>query len=260
MDNNKNGKYYVIGRGLIGSIFKDDPGYELFSHTEWERVFLDVGSKLVSSGVKGFVCTAALAGNDVCDARPMDEVMAANVGLPVEMLHMARLTNTPLIAFSTSSVYKTGVYNATEGDDLHPHNRYVASKIAMEYALSTTLAKHPVQYDKLYVFRIPLAILNNNHPRDFPEKIKKWERCENVYTSVVFYQDLLDAVNNVFREDIPGGIYNVASKLIHLPSYIKEHFGWEGEVVPAYSMTKTPPITVSTLKARQAGVVGMDCQ
>ena len=55
-----------------------------------------------------------------------------------------------------------------EEDDVHPHNRYAASKIFMEQ----TLQRHDrqmtcgVTYNKLFIFRIPFVVLFSNHPND----------------------------------------------------------------------------------------------
>ena len=54
---------------------------------------------------------------------------------------------------------------------------------------------------------------------------------------------------------IPTGIYNIASESVHLPSYIKERYNWEGEVVESFSLGYYPEVVFDTTKAKAVGLV-----
>lgn len=115
-----------------------------------------------------------------------------------------------------------------------PLYRYTASKVYMEHALQNEA------YQKLYIFRIPFVCLFNNHPNDLSARVQNWTHCEDVTASIVYKADLEGAIRRALTNGAPGGIYNIASGTVHFPTFLEDRFGWEGEVVPAHSMGRTP--------------------
>ncbi len=241
-------KYLVVGRGLVGSIFSEDSQFDVVSHAEWHSRDLDSYS--------GLVCAAAISTETLCQKATMQEVMEANVALPVRMLKLAKVRNIPFVVFSTAGVYReAGV--RTETDDVHPHNRYTASKIFMEHTLQSQ--PHQVAcgvfYQRLFIFRIPFVVLFNNHPNDLSGRVHNWEQCEDVNASVVYKADLEHSVRQALTMPCKAGIYNVATGIVHFPSFLSDRFGWKGHIVPAHSMGRTPNSQLNTTKAEEAGLL-----
>ncbi|MDE0042254.1 MAG: sugar nucleotide-binding protein [Candidatus Poribacteria bacterium] len=233
-------KYLVVGRGLVGSIFSEDSRFVVVSHDEWHNRNLDSYS--------GMVCAAAISTETECQKARMAEVLEANVELPLRMLKLAKARDIPFVAFSTAGVYReAGVRK--EDDDVSPHNRYTASKIMMEYALQNEV------YQKLFVFRIPFVVLFNNHPNDLSARVQNWTQCEDVNASVVYRADIEHSVRSVMEKSPDGGIYNIATGIVHFPSFLSDRFGWRGDVVPAHSMGRTPNSQLDTTKSQQKGVL-----
>ena len=164
----------------------------------------------------------------------MKEVLQANVNLPVQIARLTRARNVPLVTFSTAAVYKSPTHN-NESSDINPHNRYTSSKIMMEYEL----LEH-VNYSRLYIFRIPLVCFFSDHPNDFERRIQNWSHCENITGSLVFKDTLKDAITNTINTTPPAGIYNIATRAIHFPTFLADEFQWKGRTVPANSLNRPP--------------------
>ena len=233
-------KYLVVGRGLVGSIFSEDPQFDVVSHDEWHSQDLDSYS--------GMVCAAAISTETECQKATMAEVLEANVELPLRMLKLAKARNIPFVAFSTAGVYReAGVRN--EDDDVHPHNRYTASKVYMEYALQREANA------KLFIFRIPFVCFFNNHPQDLSGRVPNWKQCEDVNASIVYRHEIERAVIIAMNKDVSGGVYNIASGTVHFPTFLEDRLNWEGDVVTAHSMARTPNSQLAVEKAWEAGLL-----
>ena len=241
-------KYLVVGRGLIGSIFSEDSQFDLVSHDEWHNRDLDSYS--------GMVCAAAISTEPLCQQATMAEVMEANVTLPLRILKVAKARNVPLVAFSTAGVYREAGVRKEE-DDVSPHNRYAASKIFMEHTLQSQ--PHQVAcgvfYERLFIFRIPFVVLFNNHPHDLSGRVPHWNKCEDVNASVVYRAQLQESVCKAMQNNTPGGVYNIASGIVHFPAFLEDRFHWEGDIVPAHTLGKTPNSQLDTGKAKEIGLL-----
>ena len=241
-------KYLVVGRGLVGSIFAEDSRFDLVSHDEWQNRNLDTYS--------GMVCAAAISTETECQKATMEEVLKANVQLPLQMLRAAKSMNIPLVAFSTAGVYREAGVRREE-DDVSPHNRYAASKIFMEHTLQSQTLRIAcgVFYERLFIFRIPFVVLFNNHPNDLSARVHNWKQCEDVNASVVYKADIKHSVRHAMTKSSEGGIYNIATGIVHFPSFLSDRFGWDGDVVPAHSLGRTPNSQLDTGKAEKAGLL-----
>lgn len=233
-------KYLVVGRGLIGSIFSEDSRFDLVSHDEWQNRNLD--------NYSGMVCAAAISTEAQCQKARMEEVLRANVELPLRMLKLAMARNIPFVAFSTAGVYREAGMRKEE-DDVSPHNRYTASKIMMEYALQNEAYQH------LFTFRIPFVVLFSTHPNDLGSRVANWKKCEDVTASIVFRAHIKYPVKRALKKSAPGGIYNIASGTIHFPTFLKDRFGWCGDIVPNGMLGKTPNSALDIRKATGAGLL-----
>ena len=234
-------KIGVVGAGLIGSAFQTEEDFEVVHHYEWKDAI---------SEWRGIVNCAAIAGAGLCDEASYDEVIQANVEMPVEMQAIAEGLGIPFITLSTASVYsipQSMKDRLKEDAPTFPHNLYCASKILME----TSLPK-----DKCFIFRIPQVNFDSCHPNDFRQKVKGWQIAEDIHQSLLFSHTLIEAVRHVISTHPRFyGIYNVATKDVHLPTYIKEQYRWEGEVVPAYSLGLSPALWINPTKAQDFGII-----
>ena len=219
---------------MVGSVFVEDDQFEMRSHLNWN-----------TPRSAGYVCAAGIAGNVNCNNVTMAEVMRANVGLPVTMMRLARLIGAPLIMLSSTSIYASSVQPCKEGDDVYPYNRYTASKIAMEYAVS--------EYDKCYILRLPFVVLFDG-AWNFGTRCLGWQKCEAILMSVVYRQTLLSTIKCILGNDIRPGIYNIASEVVGLPNLVRK-FGWDGEVVRAGMLGLCPCPRVDLTKAKVEGLL-----
>lgn len=233
-------KYLVVGRGLVGSVFSQYAEFDVVSHHLWYRA--------AQFSYHGIVCAAAISTEPLCQQATMAEVIEANVELPLRMLKLAKARNIPFAVYSTAGVYRNpGV--RVEKDDVSPHNRYTASKIFMEHTLTNE------EYSKLFIFRIPFVCLFNNHPHDLSGRVPNWDKCEDVSASVVYKGALEHSLRHALSDLRTSGIYNIASGIVHFPTFLEDRFGWEGTVVPAHSMSRTPNSQLDTSKANEAGLL-----
>ena len=267
-------RFGVVGAGLVGSLFANVPGFEVVHRDQWQPVRWE-----------GLVNTAAIAGRAICEETAFSAVLGANVWMPMRMFEACqrgqdRWTSlekaeaeglnmddeavyqpiyptplysdepVPFITFSTSAVYgkpPSMEHKVKETDPLYPQNAYSASKILMEAMLP---------HDKCFIFRIPRVVTKNGHPNDFGEKVKGWKVCEDVYESVIYPETITKAVTRALTDsDIPQGIYNLASEAVHLPTYIKEEYSWEGDIVEPYSLGYCSTVVFDTSKAEGAGLI-----
>ena len=190
-------RYLVVGRGLIGKELARNNQFELISHTN----FYDLPDERVYNG---YVCTAALSSERSCQSVSWDEVVRANVTLPLDLVQRARYNRASVVLFSTSGVYRRpGV--AQEIDDVETYNRYTASKLMMEHAVLST------KYTKCYMFRIPFVCLYTDYHLDMLGRVRQWTKCEDVDTSIVYHQELMESVLCALKGDALGGIYNIMS-------------------------------------------------
>ena len=150
---------WLLAEGLSALFSAEDPQFDVVSHDDWQNRNLDYYS--------GMWCAAAISTEPLCQQATMAEVMEANVTLPLRMLKLAQARDIPFVAFSTAGVYREAGVRKEE-DDVHPHNRYAASKIFMEHTLQSQTLQIAcgVFYERLFIFRIPFVVLFNNHPHD----------------------------------------------------------------------------------------------
>ena len=264
MENRK--RFGVVGAGLVGTLFENVPEFEVVHRNEWSPIRWE-----------GLVNTAAITGRPACEETDFTHVLSANVRLPLKMFEacekgpdrcdtLAGLEiagdfpsfppyenghpSIPFITFSTSAVYRAPDRVdavVTEESPLYPTNSYSASKILMEAMLPS---------DRCFIFRIPRVIAGTKHPNDFEQKVQKWEVCEDLSESVIYPWTIIKAVDRALTDpDMPRGIYNLASETVHLPTYIKEHYGWEGEVVKPRSLGFCPAVIFDTSKAESVGLI-----
>lgn len=231
----------IVGDGLVGSLFRGMPRFEVVHRDEWDPIVWD-----------GLVNCAAMSSRIRCEKAPFMEVLKANVFLPIQMRRTIDLMKNPInfIQFSTSAIYEHPHHPddlISEGHPLFPLHAYGASKMLMEDLLKDT---------DTYIFRIPRVVTDNGHESDLGAHIANWTHAEDRNLSIVRGETIINAVNTVMSEDVPTGVYNLATEIIHLPTFIKENYGWDGKVVPADSMRGLGPWpALDTRKAEQYGLI-----
>ncbi len=149
----------------------------------------------------------------------MDNTHATHVLIEACRRH---IPNVEFIHFSTDEVYgesKTDVpFTESEGV-LRPTNPYSASKAAAEMIVRS--------YIESFGMNIKIIRCNNVYgPNQYPEKlIPKFKRllkegkkctihgknCANIKRAFMHVEDVVDAVEIVWKRGIPGDIYNIAS-------------------------------------------------
>ena len=238
MKGNKLKKFGVIGAGLVGSVFKELEGFQVVHRNEWKDAIWDW---------KGVVNCAAITGLDKCEETDFAQVLRANVKMPIDIADYAANLQIPFIQFSTSAVYRlpTKFKLVEEDDPLYPYNTYSGSKILMERVLPKSC----------FIFRIPVVSTGSGADNDYAQKVKRWMYVEDVHKSIIYKDTLIEAVRSALGAYYKAGVYNIGSEVIHLPTYVKEKFGWEGEIVPANSLGRSPAIALNTSKAKVHGLI-----
>ena len=237
-------KYGVVGAGLVGSLFEGLDDFEVVHHDEW----------LPMRWERGLVNCAAQSSRIACEQKHFSDVLQANVYLPQKMYESTLnfKGDVPFVQFSTTAIYKHPKNPDTVLDEdaaIYPLHSYGASKILMEDILADK---------ECYIFRIPRVITDNGHPNDFGHHITRWTEVEDRHCSIVRGETIVNAVMAALENpNSPPGIYNIATEVIHLPSFIKENYGWEGKVIPADSMEGLGPWPIiDTSKAYRWGFIG----
>lgn len=229
----------VVGAGTVGSIFKDFDGYEVVHRNEWKDKI---------RGWSGVINCAGIAGLQVCEDNHFSQVLRANVKLPIEIADYATLLKIPSVHLSSSIIYRRPSPNGPVCEDapLFAYNNYASSKILME----ATLPKN------CYIFRIPAVSTGSGMDNDLEQRVKGWASVEDVMISIVYGHTIAKAVNRVMQtKQVKPGIYNVASEIVHLPTHVKGRYGWEGEIIPAHALNRSPAIQLDTTKAERAELI-----
>ena len=89
---------------------------------------------------------------------------------------------------------------------------------------------------------------------DMRARVGRWTQADDVETSILYGDTLTTAIKSLSGE-VSGGIYNLASESVNLPKFIISNYGWNGEVVPAHSLGRTPSTVLDTSKAKVAGLL-----
>ena len=88
---------------------------------------------------------------------------------------------------------------------------------------------------------------------DFGKAVEKWTACENLMQSLIYEDSIIEVVERALtNKNIPCGIYNILSEIVHLPSYVREKYGWRGEIVPKGSLGLSPALELDDRKAKRA--------
>ena len=234
-------KIGVVGAGLVGSCFEGLDEFEVVHHNEWkDRVW----------NWRGIVNAAGIIGIGPCQEASLDALIKANVTLPVDMQGYAANLGIPFLTFSTTAVYRRPIdleERVREDAPLFPYNSYGASKMLMEASLPK---------DACFIFRLPRVDTETDSEKDFGPKLKHWKVVEGVYQSFVFRETIIESVRNAMNHRTRFyGIYNIGSTDVYLPDYIREKYGWTGEVVRAHSLNLSPAVMIDGSKARDLGLL-----
>ena len=237
-------KIAIIGGGLVGSCFNDIDGYEVIRSAEWKAMDKDLRSL---EKYRGFVNCCAIGGQAACEAEGYESVIEANVVFAYEIACLAEKLECPFVTFSSTSVYARPPNNkpVDELSPVYPHNLYAASKILME----------SVMPQDVYIFRIPSVITGSGSQRDFSQKVKSWKVAEDVVASFIYKETIIQAVGEVMDCPDKPGTYNLHSDIKHLPTFIKEEYGWTGDIVPSGSLGLSPFVIVDATKAIYGGLI-----
>ena len=234
-------KIGVVGAGLVGSCFKELDEFEVVHHNEWKDHIWNW---------RGVVNAAGIIGIGPCQEASLDELIKANVKLAVDMCGYAANLHIPFLTFSTTAVYRRPIdlkERVREEAPLYPYNAYGASKILMEASLPK---------DRCFIFRLPRVDTGTDSEKDFAQKIKGWKVVEAVYLSFVFRDTIIESVRNAMNHQTRFyGIYNIGSKDVFLPDYIRGKYGWRGEIVDAHSLNLSPAVMTDTTKAKDLGLI-----
>lgn len=143
-----------------------------------------------------------------------------NVNLPVTMSTICRTYDIPFIHISSGCVYTGYDKHYTEED---PPNFGMGSTVSSWYSKTKHAAE--MQLQDAYVFRIRMPFCNNNHERNFLNKVLKYDRLIEYKNSMTSIPDFMRFVwrfihrmelqNTVDLQQLPGemtpGIYNVCN-------------------------------------------------
>ena len=234
-------KIGIVGAGLVGSCFLGLDEFEVVHRDEWKDSVWNW---------RGIVNAAGIIGIGPCQEASYDDLIKANVTLPVDIEGYAANLGIPFLTFSTTAVYRRPIdlqERLREDAPLYPYNSYGASKILMEASLPK---------DACFIFRLPRVDTETDSEKDFGPKLKNWKVVERVYQSFVFRDTIIESVRNAMNNRTRFyGIYNIGSTDVYLPDYIKEKYGWTGEVVPAHSLNLSPAVMIDSSKAKDLGLL-----
>ena len=226
----------VVGAGTIGKPLAKHPYFRIVPRDEFHPHLL--------SSVSALVNCAGIVGDAKCKEAGFDEVMKANVDLPMTFAAMCRHADIPLFQPSTTGVYKRQTCEdlnsdtyAIIGEETYPHNLYCASKLLMEKELE----------HRAVVIRLPW-FCNIDALR---KRAENWKYVQDTWTSYFYTATLQHAVMNLLERRIRTGLFQVSSGIHYFPDYVKEVLGKDLEIRTdhARDMTSAIPIRSSIEKS-----------
>lgn len=247
----------VIGRGTIGkALAEHDPDYHLASVGDFRSC------KYVAGNWLGVVNAAGIVGAGACYKHSWQEVMKANVELPMKIKKACDYFNVPSVMLSSIGIYKRQVSeNADwydhEFSEVYPHNPYVASKLLMEHVI----ASGGSGLKSTSIFRIPFF----DDTEQWYNRVVNWKEVQSTHTSMVSVETLSKAIKKVFQAAHKlNGLYNIATEVRYLPHFIDvlrmRTSDKDVEIPQLHHRSEYPPdmtaaIPVSCELAKQKGIL-----
>lgn len=246
-------KVLVIGRGTVGSALAEFQGVTAISHKSLGPDSLDDFDILVNC--------AGIGGYGRCKAAGHSEVMTANVQLALDLQNYCLSRGVPFVQLSTMGVYAKQVkpllvYSMdgkpdfiTEDCRVYPHNLYCSSKIIAEQLLAEKI----VDGRGTYILRMGWLVGTDS----FRQRARQFGSVQNTYCGITYPETLIKVLHNIVRKSEDSffkvGIYNLQSKTVWFPLYVKEILGYGLPCRDDYPKDMTSAVPLDTTKIVEVG-------
>ena len=232
-------KVLCVGRGYVGGALANFEGFDAISH----KAFLDNPEVILDYDV--LVNTAGVIGHRKCEEAGYDEVIEANVHLPLFMQTEALRYKKDFIHLSTIGIVETQVapsltvhdteppFYAHEHTFIYPHNLYCASKIISDHMLSKR---------KNLILRLPWVLVADV----FESRIENWDSVQDTWCSTLSIELLAKFIQ---QNHGAIGTYHIADAHVYFPAFVSDVLGKHLPIRTDYPSNMTAAVPLDTEKA-----------
>ena len=217
-----------VGRGFIGKYLGEHENIDVVSH----KASFDL------SPYDAVINTAGIVGDRKCQKHTWQEIEDANISIPDILSFLAMQRGIPFFQLSTTGMYQPqscpelqGFEKPTETSEIAIYNTYVESKVRAEEQIES----------EAYILRLPLF------SDELAVRAKNWQFVQDTYLSLINRDVLLDVIFRFLKRRPELGIYNVATRVIHLPTHLKR-MGIELPIRTEVPETMTSAVPIDTKK------------
>lgn len=206
----------VIGGGYLGSVIEtyfQKAGFTIkvmdFPSVNITELASINNAISVSSPDLLINCAAFTNTAEAEKAENQAQVFALNVQGPTNIQLACRQHQIPWIHFSTAMMFdgtRTDGQGWDETDIPNPTNYYSWTKAWADFALMPFL-----QEDRISIFRIHTPISAIAHPRNFLDRLRKFDKAIEVKSSMTVVEDML-AIILKLQEKKEYGLFNMVNK------------------------------------------------
>jgi len=205
-------KTLIIGSGYLGTVlgthFRTKGEMIMAGSQEIDITDLASVQSLIEHHQPTLIINTAAFTNTNAAELPENrgKVYAVNVQGPANIAYVARKLAIPWVQLSTGMMFD-GIEGGWDESALpNPTNYYSWTKFWADAQLAP-LAPN----DHCYILRIHTPLSATSHPRNFMNRLQKFERAIDVPSSVTIVEDLCFTIDQLLQKNAPGGIYNVVN-------------------------------------------------
>jgi dTDP-4-dehydrorhamnose reductase len=212
----------LIGHGYVGNFIARELSVQKIKHSWISH------KQRIPKGTNVIINAAGYTGHPNVDAceKYKQETIEGNVIWPVEL--ELKNTNTPIVHISSGCVYSGYDKHYTEKDepnfDFGNGSFYSGSKALGQKMLEPFM-------NKSYLLRIRMPFGDEEHPKNFLTKMRKYDKLISYDNSLSYMPDVAKFAIACAMENIPTGIYNVcnpgfsnAQEIVSMMGIKKEFF------------------------------------
>jgi dTDP-4-dehydrorhamnose reductase len=197
----------IIGNGYLATVLESSlPGSKAIGFPHIDMTDLKTFTEQVKAFNPTIIINAAAFTDTTAAELPENagKVFALNVQGPANIAYIARELNIPWVHFSTGMFFD-GENAVTEDDVPEPQGYYAWTK-----AWADALLLPRAELDKTLILRIHLPISAIAHPRNFLNRMVKFEKAVAVKSSVTVVEDLIAAMQHLLVTE-QYGLYNAVN-------------------------------------------------
>jgi len=205
-------KTLIIGGGYLGTVllphFQKQGEAILATSKEVDITNSTSIEKIIAAQKPDFIInTAAFTNTNAAElAENKEKAYAINVDGPANIALAAQ--GIPWVHFSTGMMFdgKNGNAGWGEEDMPTPTNYYSWTKFWGDNKLTPSATE-----DSIYILRIHTPVSSTSHPRNFINRLQKFDKAIDIPTSISIVEDLWTTIDQLLSQKAAGGIYHAVN-------------------------------------------------